>query len=341
MSCRCPFSSPPYKGEKSNHFDGRRFFNAESSESHGPFAFFKWRLSGNRSTWPDWVEIKQSRPAKTRVAQGELTVTFVNHATVLVQVDGINFLTDPIWSKRCSPVSFAGPKRVHAPGIRFEDLPPIDFVLISHNHYDHLDLKTLKKLAALPQPPHFFMGLGTDGILTEAGINPAMITAMDWWQESSTARLPITFVPAKHFAARSVCDRNINLWGGFVVKSSLGPIYFAGDTAFGKHYQEIYEKFGEIRLAILPIGAYEPRWLMKGHHMNPEEAVQASEILKAKQSLAIHFGTFQLTDEAREAPAEALRESLRTHLISLDKFWVLDPGQSKQLDQNNAVDTPK
>ncbi|HEU4521778.1 MAG TPA: MBL fold metallo-hydrolase, partial [Thermoanaerobaculia bacterium] len=289
-------------------------------------------LTAERGPWREWVDDPPGPPPPARVNDGRLRVTFVNHATTLIQMDGVNILTDPIWSERCSPVSWAGPKRHRPPGIRFEDLPPIDAVLISHNHYDHLDLPTLRRLlanhgdpespgaltrrSAPPSPAHAGEGtlllvshLGNGALLAKHGIDEAR--ELDWWQELPLANgVRVTSVPAQHFSARAISDRDANLWGGFVISGPSGNVYFAGDTGWGRHFAEIGQRFSPIRLALLPIGAYLPRWFMKPAHISPAEAVDAHLALGASTSIPIHFGTFALGDDGEMKPIVDLRAAI-------------------------------
>jgi L-ascorbate metabolism protein UlaG (beta-lactamase superfamily) len=293
-----------YRGPASDHFDGNRFHNHQSGwQTEG--SFIKWQLTKKPGPWPKWIDEPPGPAPLVRVDEGRVRITWVNHATMLVQMDGVNVLTDPIWSERCSPVSFAGPKRHRRPGIRFEDLPPIDAVLVTHNHYDHLDLPTLKRLRA----PRIYTPLGNSAILAKHGIANAI--DLDWWQEAPVSdRVNVTQVPAQHFCARGLHDRNATLWGGFVISGSSGHVYFAGDTGWGKHFGEIGERFGEIRAALLPIGAYLPRWFMKSAHISPAEAVDAHFALRAKTSIAMHYGTFRLGDDGEAEPVNDLRAAL-------------------------------
>jgi L-ascorbate metabolism protein UlaG (beta-lactamase superfamily) len=259
-----------------------------------------------------------------RIDDGRLRVTFVNHATTLVQMDGVNILTDPIWSERCSPVSWAGPKRHRAPGIRFEDLPPIDAVIVSHNHYDHLDIPTLRRLHA----SRIVTSLGNAALMAKHGVAGAR--DLDWWQSFDlNDRVRITSVPAQHFCARALSDRNNTLWGGFVISGPSGNVYFAGDTGWGKHFGEIAERFGSVRLALLPIGAYLPRWFMKPAHISPAEAVDAHLALRAGTSMAMHFGTFQLGDDGEFQPVEDLQRALAER--GSPRFWVLGQGEGRDV----------
>tara|TARA_Y100000590_G_scaffold470711_1_gene668183 strand:+ start:41125 stop:42138 length:1014 start_codon:yes stop_codon:yes gene_type:complete len=323
MSC----SSKEFKNPYNAPFDGEKFQNLEPFPPKSFFTLMKWKLFKNdRKEWPEWLELPMGKKPVERTKKGEVIYTVVNHATVLIQVDGINILTDPIWSERTSPVSFAGPKRVHAPTIKFEDLPPIDLVMISHNHYDHLDIPTLKKLSD-KHSPVILVGLKNGELLKKEGIKNSI--EMDWFQKYEHASLSITFMPNQHWSARGLFDKFETLWGGYIVESQRGQIYFAGDTGYGKFFKEIKKKFDNIILSFLPIGAYEPRWFMKPAHINPEEAVKGHLELGSKHSVGIHFGTFQLTDEGRDEPIKALMNSLEGKEIS---FLVPEFGKAYSLD---------
>ena len=254
-----------------------------------------------------------------------MVVTFVGHATFLIQVAGINLLTDPVYSERASPVSFAGPRRVRAPAVRFDDLPAISLVLLSHNHYDHCDLGTLRALDRRFQP-RLVTPIGNSRLLRSAGIR--QVEEIDWWQSASAAPLPVTLTPAQHFSARSMFDRNRALWGGFLIEAGGRRILFAGDSGYGPHWREIATRLGPFDLALLPIGAYEPRWFMKDIHMNPAEAAQAHLDLGARQSIAMHFGTFQLTPEGFDEPVRGLATALRQRGVSAEQFRTVEVGES-------------
>lgn len=301
---RMMIASPPYRGPVTDHFDGRRFHNVDPVwEVEG--SFLKWQMTKQPGSWPKWIEEPPGPPPPARVDDGKVRITWVNHATLLVQMDGVNVLTDPIWSDRCSPVSFAGPKRHRAPGLRFEDLPPIDAVLVSHNHYDHLDLPTLRRFRG----PRIFTPLGNAALMKRGGVDGAH--DLEWWQEARiNDRVKVTLVPAQHFCARAISDRDRTLWGGFVLSGPSGHVYFAGDTGTGKHFEEIGARFQPIRAALLPIGAYLPRWFMRPVHVSPEEAVDAHLALKARSSIAMHFATFHLGDDGYDAPERDLRVAL-------------------------------
>lgn len=318
-------SAPGYAGPDSEHFAGGRFRNPGPDERHGFFDFLRWRLTSRPGAWRPWTDAPPGAPPPRAVGGGRLRVTFVGHATVLVQTDGLNILTDPVWSERVSPLTWAGPKRVRPPGIRFEDLPPIDLVLISHNHYDHLDVSTLRRLRD-EHRPRFVVPLGVGALLESEGVEGA--TELDWRQEENVAAgVRVVCVPAKHFSGRGLRDRDRTLWCGYVVEGPSGAVYFAGDTASGPHFAEVRERFGRVRLALLPIGAFLPRWFMRPVHVSPEEAVAAHETLGASTSVAIHFGTFPLGDDGETEAVEGLERGLTDRGVSPEEFRVLDFGE--------------
>jgi L-ascorbate metabolism protein UlaG (beta-lactamase superfamily) len=286
-----------------NHFDGRRFYNPGGAQARGLADVLRWKLTTRGKPWPRWIDdVVPSKPPETAAA-GELRVTLINHSTLLIQTAGVNLLTDPIWSQRVSPVSFAGPKRRRAPGVKFEDLPRIHAVLLSHNHYDHLDLPTVRRLHRRDRP-RFVVPLGLQALLRANGIEAF---EMDWWQKTEAAGVPLQSLPAQHFSARAANDRNRTLWCGYGLETSVGPVYFAGDTGMGGHFAEIRCRFGTPRLALLPIGAYLPGWFMKPIHISPTEAIAVHRLLGASVSVAIHHGTFPLADDGPDDPANELR----------------------------------
>src|SRR2546426_435209 len=285
------------------HFDGKRFYNPDAPQARGLLDALRWKLTSRPEPSPTFIsDVEQSIPPR-RVEGGGLRATLVNHSTVLLQQRGSNILTDPIWSERASPLSWIGPRRRRKQGVSWEDLPSIDAVLISHNHYDHLDLPTLRRLAARGDSV-FIVPSGEARRLRSANIGP--VHELDWGESFSSPDFTIHSVPAMHFSSRAIFDRNRTLWCGYVIESRHGIVYFAGDTAFGNHFAQVWERFGSPRLALLPIGAYEPRWFMSSVHMAPEEAARAHEILGAETSIAIHHGTFQLSDEGINRPKQAL-----------------------------------
>jgi L-ascorbate metabolism protein UlaG (beta-lactamase superfamily) len=306
--CFAPTLIPPfldriyYRGPQSAHFDGRRFFNpgAAPTRNPNPGRFINRMVgSDDRAAWPDRVGVRPTVPPR-RVADGEMLVTWVGHATVLVQTAGLNILTDPIWSDIASPFSFVGPRRVRAPGVRFEDLPRIDLVLVSHNHYDHMDLPTLKALWDRDRPV-IVTSLGNDAILRGAGIGSV---ARDW--DGRVALRPGVEVVVErnhHWSTRWGADRNRALWSAFTVRTPSGNIFFAGDTGWGDgSWARDAARHGPFRLAILPIGAYRPREMMRPSHINPQESYRVFEILNPVRALGMHWGTFQLSFEGADDP---------------------------------------
>ncbi|HEY3444943.1 MAG TPA: MBL fold metallo-hydrolase [Myxococcales bacterium] len=326
----CAFSTPRWAGPVSDHFDGRRFHNgAEAQQPHGAGGLLKWMSHREQGPWRESVDEPPGEPPPRKVdAPGVVRVTFVGHSTVLLQLDGLNILTDPIWSDRASPVPFAGPKRIRPPGVRFEDLPPIDVVLISHNHYDHLDLQTLRRLAERDRP-RVVVPLGNKAVLDKAGLLGA--SELDWWQDLELAPgVRLVAVPAQHFSNRGPFDDGNGLWAGFVIESrSAGRVFFAGDSGYGPHFKEIAQRTGAPRLALLPIGAFRPRWFMGPVHMGPDQAVEAARDLGARTSVAIHFGTFKLADDGEEEPVKELQEALAKN-PGVD-FWVPEFGRGRDL----------
>lgn len=325
------FGAPRYRGPlpKGAHFDGERFHNQEPIEAKTVWDLLKWQFTKEQGPWRPWADEPHGPPPPPRVGPGELRVTFVNHATTLVQVDGLNILTDPVWSYRVSPVSFAGPTRVRPPGIRFEDLPKIDAVVISHNHYDHLDLPTLQRLGAAHNP-RYFVPLGNRAILNAAGI--PNVVELDWWQTVPLRNgVKVSAVPAQHGSNRGMADRNRTLWAGYVIEGQGGYTFFAGDTGFGPHFAQIRERYGPPRLAILPIGAFLPSWFMRPVHISPEEAVKAHLVMEAHHSVAMHFGTFQLADDGQDEPVEKLVEARAREGVAEDRFWILGFGEGRDV----------
>lgn len=325
---------------RSDHFDGRQFFNpGQPSTDRSVADLLRWQVLGRRGDWPVQSGPVQSGPAQDVAvppvmppAQVDgLAVTMIGHASVLIQVAGVNVLVDPVWSERVSPVRFAGPRRADAPGIAFDDLPPIHAVLVTHNHYDHLDADTLRRLASIHRP-RFVAPLGNDTVIARATgsrVNVGEVNVGDWGDRFVLGPgVDATLHPAHHWSARQPGDRRKALWCGFVLRTPAGPVYVAGDTAYGDGtiFRQVQDRFGPPVVAILPIGAYEPRWFMRNQHVNPDEAVRIMLDCGAIQALGVHWGTFQLTDEARSAPPAALLEACRTHGVDPARFLALRPG---------------
>lgn len=307
------------------HFRNGRFFNPGVPD-HTFLQAMKWMRTRVPGRWPAWIPSEPGPKPPTRVHGSELRVTFINHATVLLQTEGLNLLTDPVWSLRVSPVSFAGPKRHRAPGIRFEDLPPIDALLLSHNHYDHFDIPTLRRLA--PQQPTVFCPLGVAPLVRRCGLRE--VHELDWGQSQTWRGRQIHCVRAQHFSARTPFDRNRTLWCGWVVEAAAGNLYFAGDTGFNSFFREIGAQFAPLRLALLPIGAYQPEWFMGPIHMTPEQAVEARAMLAASTAIGIHFGTFSLADDGERDPIERLQQALAGR-SGADRFWLLAEGEGRTI----------
>lgn len=312
---------------RSDHFDGREFHNLDGAPAGRSLAdLLRWKFFGGRiAAWPKRLPIATpSSTLPTNLGPDETAVTFVGHSTFLFQfANGLNVLSDPVWSDRVSPVTFAGPRRFRPPAIAFDALPPVGLVLVSHGHYDHLDLAALRRLDERFNPL-FLTGLGNHAFLRRHGLR--QVEELDWWQSYRFPGLEVTFTPAQHWSKRSAGKKNDTLWGGFWLRSNNLRIFFSGDTGLGRHFALIRERLGPPDLAFLPIGAYEPRWFMRGQHMNPADAVQAHRTLGARRSVAMHFGTFQLTDEAIDQPVIDLAAALRAARIDPAEFVVPDFG---------------
>ena len=328
----------PYRGPISNHFDGWHFYNpAEMGPETSPVDLVRWLANRKPGPWRPWTDTASGPPPPQRVSRGELRATFVGHSTILIQMDGLNILCDPHWSERASPLSGFGPRRHRAPGLRFEDLPPIDLVLQSHDHYDHLDAPTLRRIAAAWHP-NFIVPLGVRSRLVSNSVaGGAEATELDWWQlVAMSPDVRITAVPARHWSGRIFFDRNRTLWCGYVIEGPSGAVFFAGDTAYGPHFLEIKKRFPHIRLAFLPIGSFEPRWFMQSAHMSPADAIRAHEDLGAKTSIGIHFGTFQLADDGEDEPVSELQRLLDSAAEPKPDFYTLAPGEGRTITGNHG-----
>jgi N-acyl-phosphatidylethanolamine-hydrolysing phospholipase D len=316
-------------------------------EPKGLGDLLKWRLGAARRDLP-----RASAPAPSVAADVsfiaanagnamEPAVTWIGHATMLAQIGGHNILTDPVFSERSSPLSFAGPKRHVAVGVALRELPHIDLVLISHNHYDHLDAASVDALAAQAGgSPLFVVPLGIKSWFAERGI--AKVVELDWWQSTQLGTSEIFFVPSQHWSGRSLTDRMKTLWGGYALFAPDFQLYFAGDTAYSKDFADIHARFAArhgagrgFDLALIPIGAYEPRWFMSAQHANPAEAVQIHLDLAASQSIGIHWGTFQLTDESLDEPPRALAAAARAHGLADDAFTVVAIGETRRFTRRS------
>jgi L-ascorbate metabolism protein UlaG (beta-lactamase superfamily) len=320
--------NPYYSGPTSDHFDGTRFFCPGHSTDRSRLDLLKWKFGGGpRPSWPEAFPGVRDRPPQ-RVKGRALRVSFVGHATMLIQIEGANILIDPVWAERASPLTRFGPKRLNAPGIALEDLPPLDAILVTHNHYDHFDIATLSHLAR-ERPCRVITPLGNDTIMR--GRDPAIrAEAYDWGDSVEIASgIVVHFEPALHWSARNLNDRRMALWCAFVIDTPAGKIFHAGDTGYGRGtiFRELLTKHGGFRLANLPIGAYEPRWFMKNQHVDPEEAVRIFDDIGAAHALAMHWGTFRLTDEAIDEPVKRLAVALERAGIAPERFQVKRPGE--------------
>ena len=320
-------SGPRYSGPLSDHFNGLRFVNTDGARAKGPLEVFKWLITRKRSPWKNDQNIPFGPKPDMHVHEG-VKITIINHSTFLIQLNGLNILTDPIWSERASPFSFIGPKRMRRPGIDLKDLPPIDVILLSHNHYDHLDLPTLKKILTTHQPK-IFTPLGVKIFLEKKGIVVAQ--DMDWWDEHELSKqLKIICIPAQHFSGRGTSDRDGTLWCGYLIMRPEGNIYFAGDTGYSNRiFKDVGDRFAPIRVSLLPVGAYKPEWFMSPIHCSPEDAVQLHLDLKSQISIAAHYGTFPLADEEQYEPLRDLKTACVKKQVPSDDFIALHEGEGK------------
>ena len=295
--------------DSSDHFDGRRYFHpwpfrgqgfAETARFMGQY-FSRQGLG----TWTD--RRKEDLFGPPPPERSDCRVTFVNHATFLVQLDGINLLTDPVWGLRCAPTQVAGPRRYRNPGVRFDDLPPIDGILLSHNHYDHLCVPTLKRLRSAFDAP-IIAPLGHQAVVRRHGLGT--LVELDWWDEHVVGGLGITLTPAQHFSGRTATDRNRSLWGSFWIQGASHSVYFGADSGLGPHFAQIRERLGVADVALLGIGAYRPVEFMQPVHMSPEDAIVAAKTLEAKLSIPHHYGTFQLGLDGMTESADLLFDLL-------------------------------
>ena len=322
-----------YQGPVSDHFDGMRFLNpaGEPETDRALGDLLRWRRTAPDNPWPSSIDVV---PVVPEARVDGLRVTMVGHATLLIQIGGLNILTDPVWSDRASPLSFAGPRRVTAPGIELGALPRIDVILLSHNHYDHLDMTTLRALHAR-HDPLIITPLGNDVIIRNR-IPAARIQSGDWWDYFEIApAAKAHIVPALHWSSRGPRDRRMALWGGFMIEAAGKLVYFAGDTGYGTGniFRAIRARFAAADLGILSIGAYDPRWLMAAQHCDPEEAIQIFEDIGAKAAVGMHWGTFKLTDEPRDDPQRRLAAELSPRGIDPGRFVALPPADVADFNQ--------
>ncbi|WEK42130.1 MAG: MBL fold metallo-hydrolase [Candidatus Sphingomonas colombiensis] len=315
-----------YEGPVTDHFDGVRFFNPGEPETDRTLGdIIRWKRAVPDNPWPRSVA---ATPVVPDARVEGLRVTMIGHATLLIQIAGLNLLTDPVWSDRASPLAFAGPRRVVTPGVRIEDLPPIHAILLSHNHYDHLDIATLRALHER-HAPLIVTPLGNDAIVRRH-VPSARTEAGDWGDQFEIAPgAHVHIVPANHWSSRGIRDRRMALWGGFMVQAGGRLVYFAGDTGYGTGniFRAMRKRFGPVDLALIPIGAYDPRWFMAAQHADPEDAIQIMRDLDARAAVGIHWGTFKLTDEPRDDPALRLAAGLAAQGIEPSSFVALQAAE--------------
>lgn len=313
----------------SPNFRHGQFQNRYTHDKHGLGQFLKW-LPDYLKTRNQAIRFPMAKPdsAFLKANREASTITWIGHSSFLVQMGGINIVTDPHLTQRASPLSFAGPKRMVPPAMDFADLPSLDLALISHNHYDHLDDVTVQRLAREHSRLHFVVPLGLKDWFSSRGITN--VTELDWWQDTRIGNSKITAVPVQHFSGRGATDRNQTLWCGLLAEIAGRKIFFTGDTGYSKDFVEIGERFGPIDLAMIPIGAYQPRWFMSAMHVEPEEAVRIHLDLQSLQSVAMHWGTFQLTEEPLDQPPQKLAQALAKKSVPVEKFWVFRHGETRR-----------
>ncbi|HTO72598.1 MAG TPA: MBL fold metallo-hydrolase [Gemmatimonadales bacterium] len=327
-------SRPPH------HTENGRFRNPwPDAEVRGWLDVFKWRLIDNRlhppPPDPDPAVLPRVGPPAFPASAAELACTWLGHSTVLVEVEGKRILTDPVWSERVSPLSWTGPERWVPPQLPLEALPAIDLVVLSHNHYDHLDQPTVEWLAReRPQLP-WIVPLKLAPTLRKFGVR--VVTELDWWQSAEVAGVTVTGTPAQHFSARNLFDRGATLWCGYTMQVGKRRVYFAGDTGYHPEFTEIGRRLGPFDLMLIPVGAYEPRWFMRTVHMNPEDALSAVKDLHSAHPdrllppvLPIHWGTYKLTDEPIDEPPLRFRELWTAAGLDSGGLWLLAHGERRE-----------
>lgn len=322
-------SAPTYKGDKSDHFDGKKFINLGDVKANGLGDALKWARTRKPQPWTEVTNATVGETPADKIDDG-IKITFVNHSTFLIQMEGINILTDPVWSERTSPVQFAGPKRMRPPGIEFNELPEIDIIVISHNHYDHLDKHTMQQLIK-KYDPKILTPLGVGEYVKSIGSKH--VHDLDWWQEVNLQdSVRIACVPAQHFSGRGLFDRDATLWCGYVFITPGRNVYFAGDSGYGDFFKEIRKRYGSMNISMIPIGAYLPRWFMSPIHISPDEAVMVHEDVGSGVSIAMHFGTFHLADDGQDQPIVDLEKAMADAGLSEGEFVHLGEGESYQSD---------
>lgn len=308
----------------SDHCDGSRFFNPVNHINWGWRDVLRWKRHAIRGPWPKWLDIQVKEPLPKPTGDA-IAVNWINHCSFLLQTKEACLLVDPVYSRCAGPWGVLGPPRVHAPGIDFDALPRVTHVLLSHDHYDHCDLPTLRRLARRDKPV-FVTPLGNGGLGRRAGFE--RIVELDWWQDQAWGDMRVTLTRSRHWSNRISGGRNGRLWGGFHIQTGACSVYFSGDTGFEESiFQELRSRLGSPDLSLLPIGAYLPRWFMSPQHCSPEEAVRMHQILESKCSVAMHWGCWNLADDGREEGPAALKAELQRLQLSPEEFRLLEPGE--------------
>ena len=339
-------SSNPYFDAQRAHHRPDGFVNTDGTTVDKPVSdLLRWYYERARdglpqppSTHVQGYAFPVLRPdlALLKANRDQVTATWIGHATVLLQIAGLNVLTDPQFSDRAFPVQWAGPKRRVALPARLDELPRIDLVLVSHNHYDHLDEATVMALERQPGGgPLFVVPLGLERWMKARGV--ARVERFDWWESRQLLGVRIDMVPVQHWSARTLADRNETLWGGWVVSAPGFRFFFAGDTGYSKDFADIGARFDGFDLAAIPVGAYEPRWFMKTQHVDPAEAVAIHRDLRALRSIGIHWGTFELTDEPLDAPIGVLPAARRAAGVADEDFVLMKHGETKIYPMRSQV----
>lgn len=328
------------RADRKHHREDGWFRNNYNSDRHGFAEFMRW-MRERRGLWPQSKQFPVEKPEAERLAANrvETTLTWIGHSTFLFQHRGLNVITDPVFSERASPIGFAGPKRYTPPAMHVDHLPPIDIVLLSHNHYDHLDRDAVKKIARRNEGrTKFLVPLKVADWFRREGIDN--VVELDWWDDTSPvdgrAGVRAWFVPAQHFSGRALNDRNATLWGGWVLEIDGLRLFFAGDTGYGKDFADIGAVFGGFDLSLIPIGAYEPQWFMNAVHVNPEDAVRIHRDVKSRLSIGMHWGTFILTDEPVDEPPQRLARALAAQDIDPHAFATMRHGETRNFPANSA-----